>query len=68
LQLLSRARQVNVLRYWLKSSYGVIPSAAQMSELLDQLADCTTRGHRIHIKVGPGFVQRSSDVLTWYNP
>jgi len=68
LQLLSRARQVNVLRYWLKASYGVIPSAAQMSELLDQLADCITRGHHIHIKVGPGFVQRSSDVLTWYNP
>ena len=68
LQLLSRPRQANALRYWLKSRFQVVPSTAQLSELLDQLADCTTRGHRIHIKVGPGFVQRSSDVLTWYNP
>ena len=68
LQVLSRARQANTLRYWLKHSVHVIPSAAQLSELLDQVADCTTRGHRIHIKVGQGFVQRSSDVLAWYNP
>ena len=68
LQTLSRARQANVLRYWLKHSVQVIPSAAQLSELLDQVEDCTTRGHRIHIKVGHGFVQRSSDVLAWYNP
>ena len=68
LQGLSRARQANALRYWLKHSVQVIPSAAQLSELLDQVADCTTRGHRIHIKVGQGFVQRSSDVLAWYNP
>ena len=68
LQGLSRARQANALRYWLKSSQQVIPSAAQLSELLDQVADCTTRGHRIHIKVGQGFVRRSGDVLAWYNP
>jgi tRNA(Ile)-lysidine synthase len=68
LQSLSRARQANAVRYWLKHSVQVIPSAAQLSELLDQVADCTTRGHRIHIKVGQGFVQRSSDVLAWYNP
>lgn len=68
LQGLSRVRQANALRHWLKQSYHCIPSAAQLSELLDQLAACTTRGHRIHIKVGLGFVQRSSDVLTWYNP
>jgi tRNA(Ile)-lysidine synthase len=68
LQALSRPRQTNALRYWLKHSVQVIPSAAQLSELLDQVADCTTRGHRIHIKVGQGFVRRSSDVLTWYNP
>ncbi|MES2951935.1 MAG: tRNA lysidine(34) synthetase TilS [Pseudomonadota bacterium] len=68
LQALSRARQANALRYWLKHSVEVVPSAAQLSELLDQVADCTTRGHHIHIKVGSGFVQRSSDVLTWYNP
>jgi tRNA(Ile)-lysidine synthase len=68
LQAMSRARQANALRYWLKHSLQVIPSAAQLAELLDQVADCTTRGHRIHMKVGHGFVQRSSDVLTWYNP
>ncbi len=68
LQQLSRARQANALRHWLKDRFQTIPSTAQLSELLDQLADCTTRGHRIHIKVGLGFVQRSGDVLTWYNP
>lgn len=67
-QQLSRARQANAVRYWLKSRFQVIPSTVQLQELLDQLAACTTRGHRIHIKVGNGFVQRSGDVLTWYNP
>lgn len=68
LQGLSRARQSNVLRYWLKNAFQVVPSTAQVQELLDQLADCTTRGHRIHIKVGHGFVQRRGPHLTWYNP
>ncbi len=68
LQALSRARQANAVRYWLKQNYQCVPSTVQLAELLDQVADCTTRGHRIHIKVGNGFVQRSSDVLTWYNP
>lgn len=65
LQTLSRARQANVLRHWLKQSVQAVPSAAQLSELLDQVAACTTRGHRIHIKLGLGFVQRSGDVLVW---
>ena len=68
LQKLGRARQANVVRYWLRQAYGVLPSTAQLEELLDQVAACTTRGHRIHIKVGQGFVQRSEAVLTWYNP
>ncbi len=68
LQLLSRARQSNVLRRWLKLQFQVIPSTAQLAELLDQVADCRTRGHRIHIKTGQGFVQRRGEVLTWYNP
>ncbi len=68
LQLLSPARQSNVLRHWLKQQFQAIPSTAQLSELLAQVSDCRTRGHRIHIKVGPGFVQRRGDVLTWYNP
>jgi tRNA(Ile)-lysidine synthase len=67
LQALSRPRQANVLRHWLKAHYGVVPSTAQLEELLDQVAACTTRGHRIHIKVGQGFVQRSTAVLAWYN-
>ncbi|MBK7005331.1 MAG: tRNA lysidine(34) synthetase TilS [Burkholderiales bacterium] len=67
LQALSRARQANVLRYWLKSVWQVIPSTAQLNELQDQLTACTTRGHRIHIKVGTGFVRRMGEALTWYN-
>lgn len=68
LQALSRARQTNVLRHWLRSAHGTVPSAAQLQELLDQIAACTTRGHRIHLKVGSGFVERQGAVLTWYNP
>lgn len=68
LQALSRPRQANAVRYWLKHRFQAIPSAAQLSELLDQVADCTTRGHRIHLKIGNGFVQRSNGVLAWYNP
>ncbi len=58
LQALSRDRQANALRHWLRTSAGVAAATAQLEELLDQIADCTTRGHRIHIKVGPGHVER----------
>jgi tRNA(Ile)-lysidine synthase len=68
LQALSHARQANTLRYWLKTGYSVLPSTAQLAELLSQVSACTTRGHRIDIKVGPGFVRRSGAVLAWYNP
>lgn len=68
LQTLSQPRQANVLRYWLRQSHGVSASTAQLQELQAQIACCTSRGHRIHIKVGQGFVQRSAAVLTWYNP
>ncbi len=68
LQALSRARQANVLRHWLRSAHATVPSAAQLQELLDQVAACTTRGHRIRLKVGTGFVERQGAVLTWYNP
>ena len=68
LQSLSHARQGNAVRFWLKSRYQTVPSAAQLAELLDQISACTTRGHQIHIKAGTGFVQRSGAVLTWYNP
>lgn len=67
LQALGSARQSNAVRYWLKSAYGVIPSAVQLKELQSQIAACTTRGHRIHIKVGSGFAERRGPVLAWYN-
>ncbi|WP_428001901.1 tRNA lysidine(34) synthetase TilS [Acidovorax sp.] len=68
LQALPRARQANVLRHWLRSAHRTTPSAAQLAELLGQVAACSTRGHRIHIKVGSGFVVRSGTGLDWYNP
>ena len=68
LQSLSRARQGNVLRYWLKTVHSTTPSAAQLGELLDQTAACTTRGHRLHLKVGRGFVRREGGVLGWEEP
>ena len=68
LQALSLARQANALRYWLKTGFNAVPSAAQLDELLHQVAACTTRGHQIYIKVGNGFVKRQGDVLAWYNP
>lgn len=68
LQQLTRERQANVLRHWLRRVHATAPSAAQLEELLDQLADCTTRGHRIRLKVGTGYVERQGQALTWYNP
>jgi tRNA(Ile)-lysidine synthase len=68
LQALGSARQANALRAWLKSGFGVVPSTAQLRELQGQVAACVTRGHRIHIKVGRGFVERKGAVLAWYNP
>jgi tRNA(Ile)-lysidine synthase len=68
LQQLTRPRQGNALRFWLKSRFSAIPSAVQLRELQDQVAACATRGHRIHIKVGEGFVERRGAVLAWYNP
>ena len=67
LQALSRARQANVLRHWLMQSHGCAPSAAQLDQLLDQVRACTTRGHRIHLKVGAGFAERRGERLHWYN-
>ncbi len=58
LQALPRARQANVLRYWLRSVHGAAPSEAQMDALLDQVDACRTRGHRIRLKVASGFVER----------
>lgn len=65
LQQLSRARQALVLRHWLRLHHATTPSTAQLNALLDQLAACTTRGHRLHLKVGQGFVQRQGPHLGW---
>ena len=65
LQMLSRARQSNVLRHWLRHTHLTTPTAAQLSELLSQISACSTRGHRIRIKVGSGFVVRSGAMVDW---
>ncbi|HCL85970.1 MAG TPA: tRNA lysidine(34) synthetase TilS [Comamonadaceae bacterium] len=67
LQRLSHARQANVLRHWLKSRHATTPSAAQLAELQSQIAACTTRGHRIRIRVGAVLVVRESTVPGCYN-
>lgn len=58
LQALRPERQANLLRYWLQHDHRCAPSAAQLSELLKQIAACTTRGHHIHLKIASGAVQR----------
>lgn len=68
LQGLTRARQANVLRHWLLVAHQTTPSTAQLTELLDQVEVCCTRGHRIHIKLGAGFAERRGALLHWYNP
>ncbi len=68
LQALSRPRQANVLRHWLLVCHQARPSAAQLAQLLDQVAACTTRGHRIHLKVANGHVLRAVSHLQWLCP
>lgn len=63
LQNLSRERQANVLRHWLKEVHDDAASAAQIEELLDQLAACKTRGHRLQLKVGHGLIERDGTKL-----
>ncbi len=66
LRALTRPRQANVLRHWLRQSHGPSASTAQLDELLDQLSACTTRGHRLHLKIGHGFVRRFGDAIDWH--
>lgn len=63
LRTLDRARQANVLRHWLLVAHTVRANAAQLEELMNQVAACSTRGHDIRIKVGSGFVERNGDTL-----
>lgn len=65
LRRLSRARQANVLRHWLRTACDAAASAAQMEELLDQVTACTTRGHGISIKVGAGRVELRDAALRY---
>ena len=65
LQTLSRDRQANALRRWLRRAHGVAASAAQLDELLDQIDACRTRGHAIRIKVADGFVRREGQCLAY---
>ena len=68
LQSMSRARQANALRLWLKRDHETRASAAQLGELLAQVAACTTRGHAIRIKVGLGVVERAGNQLVYVAP
>ena len=63
LQQLSRLRQANLLRHWLRQSQDAAASAAQLEELMDQIAACVTRGHGLRIKVADGFVTRTGEHL-----
>jgi len=67
LQALSRERQANVLRHWLQEGWQAVPSEAQLNELLDQVAACTTRGHQLRLKVAAGYVVREGQALR-YDP
>ena len=68
LRELSPPRLANLLRHWLQKRHSATPSAAQLNELVAQIGDCRTRGHRIRIKVGLGVAVRRGAVLDWYNP
>jgi tRNA(Ile)-lysidine synthase len=68
LQTLSAARQSNAVRYWLRSEHALAPSQAQLKALLVQIQACTTRGHRIALKVGPGLVERHGQFLQYTAP
>ena len=68
LQALSLPRLANVLRHWLLSCHQATPSAAQLDELMHQIAACQTRGHALRLKVGTGLCERRGPELHWYNP
>jgi tRNA(Ile)-lysidine synthase len=67
LRALPRERLANALRHWLKRDHRAVPSEAQLEQLLDQIAACSTRGHRIQLKIAAGRIEREGDTLRWYN-
>ena len=66
LRVLPAARQTLVLRLWLRREHDTAPSTAQLRELQAQIADCTTRAHRVQLKVGAGQVERAGEHLVWH--
>lgn len=70
LRELTAERMANLLRYWLASLQRpeARASTAQLDALVRQVQACSTRGHRIDLRVGAGFVRREGDELRWYNP
>ena len=68
LQSLSRARQANLLRHWLRLHWQAGPSEAQLEQALDQIAACTTRGHRIRLKLASGHLLREGQWLRYQPP
>jgi tRNA(Ile)-lysidine synthase len=67
LRALPRERLANALRFWLKRDHAAVPSEAQLEQLLAQIEACSTRGHRIRLKIADGRVEREGDALRWYN-
>ncbi|MEN9473448.1 MAG: tRNA lysidine(34) synthetase TilS [Pseudomonadota bacterium] len=68
LQSLSRARQANVLRHWLRLHWQAGPSEAQLEQALEQIAACTTRGHQIRLKLASGYLLRAGAGLSYQPP
>jgi len=63
LRSLDRERQANLLRHWLLATHKVRANTAQLEELMNQVAACSTRGHDIRIKAATGFVERDGECL-----
>ena len=66
LRALGPARRANVLRHWLQVAHGQTPTQAQLAALQVQIEACTTRGHRIELKLGQGQVRRVGEALQWH--
>ena len=64
LQMLPIQRQANLVRHWL-AQLGTQAQEGQLQELLRQVQACTTRGHRIELKVGSGQIVRKGQHLSW---
>lgn len=68
LRRLSAPRQANALRYWLRRGWQVAGSEAQMAELLRQIDACSTRGHRIELRLADGHLRLQDGALQYRPP